>query len=138
MTLIFPSSTGNAPNNKNVSTKQNEVLSPEEVFTVLRNYLSEHLNVALDEINLESTVFFGEYNLSSIRPISSGSLSSAQNYDAPENSLGMDTMDGIELIMFLEEEFDIEINESCEVQYDVVTIQKLISLIIEFQHIQNQ
>ncbi len=96
---------------------------------------SENLEYLSDKIMLESTVFFGTY--SNAKPISSsfwGSSSSSNEYsemqDTPENSLGMDVLDGVELILFIESEFDIEIPDDYG---KVVTIEELINIILKLR-----
>lgn len=112
--------------------KENEVPKIENIFIHLQSYLSGLCDVTLEQITLESTVFLG--NFTSLKPISSGfwdSLSSSEyskRYDAPENSLGMDGLDGAELIIFLEEEFDIDLPD--DYYGKTMSMEDLINIII--------
>lgn len=117
------------------SEDQKEILQPENVFIHLQHYLSGLCDVDLDKITLESTVFLGDSP--SFKPISSGSWGSlssseySERYDAPDNSLGMDVLDGAELIIFINEEFDIDIPSG---DYDkIVTIEELINIILKLR-----
>ncbi|MBC1268548.1 hypothetical protein GNF07_15865, partial [Trichormus variabilis FSR] len=55
-------------------------------------------------------------------------LSSSTNYDIPPNDLNMDNLDAIELLMAIEEEFDIEISDA-EAEM-VRTVQELVNIIL--------
>jgi len=112
-----------------------EVFQPENIFIQLQKYLSELCDIPLEKITLESTVFSGDFT--SLKPSSSGlwgSLSSSQDseqYHAPENSLGMDALDGLELMIFIEEEFDIDIPD--EYYSKIMTVAELINVIIKIR-----
>ncbi len=128
--LIYPNLDIKASTNQQ---EQKELLQTEDIFRKLQHYLSDSCGFSLDKIMLDSTVFFGSFT--NFKPISSsfwGSLSSNNSsmYDAPENSLGMDVLDGQELILFIESEFDIEILDD---DGKVVTIEELINIILKLR-----
>ncbi|MBW4596569.1 MAG: hypothetical protein KME46_27595 [Brasilonema angustatum HA4187-MV1] len=123
-------------NNKSELILPNKkILQHENMFIDLQQYLSGLCDVPLDNITLESTVFLGDYT--SLKPISSGFWGSfstreySERYDAPDNSLGMDVLDGAELIIFIEGEFDIDISDNYYGK--IMTIEELINIIIKLR-----
>jgi acyl carrier protein len=102
-------------------------LSTEDILARTKKVISNQLSMQPEDITIDDSLVFG-----GIFPTSSGGLfssSSSNCNDYPANSLGMDGLDGLELSIAIEEEFDIEIPEQ---EGKLVTVKELVDLIFNF------
>ncbi|NDJ22737.1 hypothetical protein GS682_14060 [Nostoc sp. B(2019)] len=98
----------------------NKELSSENILVErAKKVISEQKSVEVENISLVDSLVLGE----SFRFF----LSSSNNYDLSPNDLGMDNLDGIELLLAIEEEFEIEISDA-EAE-TIRTVQELVNLI---------
>ncbi|MEH2392762.1 MAG: hypothetical protein V7K21_14295 [Nostoc sp.] len=102
-------------------------LSNEEIFKRVEKLILETLSIQDEDINLDDTLFLGqEYDhVTTVY----GSVLDFSQCSYPENSLGMKPLDGVELSMALEEEFDIEIADEEFNGKTSMTIKELVDFI---------
>ncbi|WP_442942051.1 phosphopantetheine-binding protein [Nostoc sp.] len=102
-------------------------LSNAEIFKRVEKVILETLSIHYKDISLDDTLFLGqEYDrVSTVY----GSVLDFSQCFYPENSLGMKPLDGVELSMALEEEFDIEIPDEEFDGKTSMTIKELVDFI---------
>ncbi|BCL38650.1 acyl carrier protein [Nostoc sp. MS1] len=104
----------------NTQHLDNENLKSQNIlFERVKKIIAEQTSFPVENINLEHSLVLGGYF--------SAFLSSSNYHEVPSNDLGMDNLDGIELLMAIEEEFDIEISDA-EAE-TVRTVQELLNII---------
>ncbi|MFN6569612.1 phosphopantetheine-binding protein [Dendronalium sp. ChiSLP03b] len=96
-----------------------EILPENFIVKRLKKVISEQQSIEVENISLDRSLVLGEY----FRFF----LSSSNNYDLPPNDLGLDNIDGIELLIAIEEEFEIEISDA-EAE-TIRTVQELVKFI---------
>ncbi|MEA5573112.1 hypothetical protein [Calothrix sp. UHCC 0171] len=112
---------------------QAEKIDSDHIFTSLQYYISGLCDISLEDIKLESTVFLGDY--ANIKASNSGIWSGSYSndnmeiYDALKNSFNMDVLDGVELLNFIEQEFDIDI--PLEHYGKVFKLEEVVNIIIQ-------
>ncbi len=82
-----------------------KTVTTEEVFASIQELTSDQLGVNLDQVQLTSNI---------------------------EADLGADSLDRVELVMALEEEFDMEIPD--EVAEKLTTIQEVVDLVVKHKN----
>lgn len=109
-------------------------LSFQDIFVRIQKVFSEQQEVNPEEVTLETPVILGSYGCyrasgSSSWYSSSGYHSSSYIFSTPSqnNPLNIDELDSVELIMAVEEEFDIEIPD--EAVENIKTIKELVNYI---------
>lgn len=99
----------------------------EEIFKRIEKVILQTLSIQYEDINLDDTLYLGqEYdNVTTVY----GSLLDFSQCSYPENSLGMKPLDGVELLMALEDEFDIEIPDEELDSKTSMTVRELVNFI---------
>ncbi|MDF5708099.1 MAG: acyl carrier protein [Nostoc sp. S4] len=101
------------------SLSNQELLSENILVERVKKLISEQQSIEVEKISLEHSLVLGEYF--------GFFLLSSSSYDLLSNDLGMDNLDGTELLMAIEEEFNIEISDA-EAE-TIRTVQELVNFI---------
>lgn len=91
----------------------------DEIFERVRKVISKTFKINIERITLEDSLFLGQ-NFDVTPNVIWGSVLDFSHCSCPENSFDMKALDGLELSMALEDEFDIEIDDTeadCKKKY---------------------
>jgi len=85
----------------------------EKIFERVKKVISKTFNINIETITLENTLFLGQdWNATAKTVPDCGSVLDFSHFPYPENSFNMGVFDGFKLVSELEEEFDIEIQDT--------------------------
>jgi acyl carrier protein len=100
----------------------------DEIFERVRKVISKTFKINIERITLEDSLFLG-LNFDVKPNVIWGSFLDFSHCPCPENSFDMKALDGLELSMALQDEFDIDIDDTEADGKKSISVKELVEFI---------